>query len=76
MAKYHEEDIRSFLYDAFGYEGNVDASADRLVELFSDIGVDMYFDGTVSEEKIASIDIETSLSTTEVKGIMEECLKR
>ena len=76
MAKYHEEDIRSFLYDAFGYEGDVADSADRLVTLFSEMGVDMYFDGTVSEEDVADIDIETSLSTAEVTDIMKECLRK
>lgn len=76
MAKYHKEDIRSFLYDAFGYEGDVADSADRLVTLFSEMGVDMYFDGTVSEEDVADIDIETSLSTAEVTDIMKECLRK
>ena len=75
MAKYHEEEIRSFLHDAFGYDGNVADSADRLVTLFSEIGVDMYFDGAVSEETVTDIDIETSLSKTEVTDIIKECLR-
>ena len=70
-----ELQIRSFLHDAFGYDGNVADSADRLVTLFSEIGVDMYFDGAVSEETVTDIDIETSLSKTEVTDIMKECLR-
>ena len=72
MAKYHEEDIRTFLHDAFGYDGNVADSADRLVTVFSEIGVDMYFDGAVSEDNIAGIDIETSLNIAEMTDILKE----
>ncbi|MDO4305379.1 MAG: iron-containing alcohol dehydrogenase [Eubacteriales bacterium] len=75
MAKYHDSDIRRYFKDAFGYGGNVKESADKMLELFSELGVDMYFDGEVSAEKVKEIDIATLLSLDEVTGIMKECLR-
>ena len=75
VGKYHEEDVRTFLKDAFGYEGPVEESAEKLVSLFEDLGVSMYFEGTASEEEIAPIDISTSLSTGELLAMIQECLR-
>ncbi len=35
MAEYHEEDIRRYFNDAFGYEGSIADSVDRMIGLFS-----------------------------------------
>ena len=37
------------------------------------MGVDMYFDGAVSEQDVTDITIETTLRTAEVRAIMKEC---
>lgn len=76
MANYHDSDIRRYFKDAFGYEGSVGESADKMIALFSELGVDMYFDGEVSSEKIKEIDIATLLSPDEITGIMKECLRQ
>lgn len=75
MAKYHEDDIRAYFKDVFGYEGDVAESADKMVKLFSEFGVDMYFDGEVSKSKIKEIDIETALSLDEITDMMSDCLQ-
>lgn len=75
MAKYHDEDIRRYFKDAFGYEGSVADSAGKMAALFADFGVDMYFEGEVSRERIKEIDIETMLSLNEVTEMIEECLR-
>lgn len=75
MAKYHEDDIRAYFKDVFGYEGDVAESADKMVKLFSELGVDMYFDGAVSESKIREIDIETAFSLDEITGVILDCLR-
>ena len=49
MASYHEEDIRTFIRDAFGYEGETAESTEKIVELFVDMGIDMYFDGETDQ---------------------------
>lgn len=50
MAAYHEEEIRAYFKDALGYEGSVEESADEMVALFEELGIDMYFDGDADEE--------------------------
>lgn len=74
MAKYHDVDIRRYFKDAFGYEGNIEESADAMIKLFESLGVNMYFDGEVSAEAIKEIDIATSLSADEVMEIISDCL--
>lgn len=75
MAKYHAADIRSYFRDAFGYEGSIEESADQMLRLFAQLGIDMYFDGKVSEDRIKKIEIATLLSPKEVTGIMKDCLR-
>lgn len=75
MANYHGDDIRAYFKDVFGYEGEVAESADKMVSLFSDLDVDMYFDGEVSKSKIEEIDIETALSLDEISGVILDCLR-
>ena len=75
MANYHEEDIRAYLKDAFGFEGSLDDSTERLVQLFEEIGVDMYFDGALSEERIENIDVKSVLTVEERQQIIRDCLR-
>ena len=75
MASYHEGDIRRYFEDAFGYEGDVAESADRMVNLFQDLGVDMYFDGDVDEERIAQIPIDSVLKQEETIRMVKECMR-
>lgn len=75
MANYREEDIRKYFSDAFGYEGNVAESADKMVELFAELGVDMYFDGEVQKDRISQIPIETMLTQDEVADMMKDCMR-
>lgn len=75
MAKYHEEDIRHYFKDVFGYEGSVEDSARQMTELFENLGIDMYFDGKVSEDALKDIDISTGLSTKEVTELIRQCLR-
>lgn len=42
MAKYHEEDIRAYLNDAFGFSGDIIKSTEKMIKLFEDLGVNMY----------------------------------
>lgn len=75
MAVYHEEDIRQYSRDAFGFEGTVAESSDKMVSLFRKLGVDMYFDGDVSEERIGQIEVETMLNTKEIYEIVRETIR-
>lgn len=75
MAKYHTADIRRYFRDAFGFEGSIEESTVQMLRLFAELGVDMYFDGEVSEEKLKEIEITTLLSLEEVTGIVKDCLR-
>ena len=75
MAKYHDADIHCCFKDVFGYEGNIEESTNNMIKLFEALGIDMYFDGEVSEEAIKDIDISTLLSADEVVEIIGGCLR-
>lgn len=75
MAKYHEADIRAYFKDAFDYEGTAAESAQKMVALFSDLGIDMYFDGEYSAELINQIPIDSMLTPEEVLGIIAEAVR-
>lgn len=75
ISQYHKEDICKFIKDAFGYEGNIAETSSKIVELFETLGVDMQFKGNVDEEKIRSIDIETSLKENEVISVIKKCTR-
>lgn len=75
MAVYHSEDIQRYFKDVFGYDGEISESADRMRKLFEEIGVDMYFHGSVSKESVSRIEIGSSLTPDEVYGILEECMR-
>ncbi|MFV0394745.1 MAG: iron-containing alcohol dehydrogenase [Coprobacillaceae bacterium] len=75
MAKYYEEDIKTYLKDAFGFVGSVDESAKEIICLFSELGIDMYFDGEVSAELISKVEIETILKPNEVLDIIKKSIR-
>lgn len=45
------------------------------MELFEGLGIDMYFEGEASWEKIKEIDISTILSMDEVTGMIRDCFR-
>ena len=75
MAAYHEADICNYFKDAFGYEGDIAESADKMVALFTELGVDMYFDGTVDEEYIRQISVDSALSMDERIRMIKESMR-
>lgn len=75
MAHYHEDDIKAYLKDAFGFEGGVADSADKLVELFEKQGVSMYFDGKATPESVNDIAIDSVLSPEEIYALIAECCR-
>lgn len=74
MAKYHEDDIRAYFSDAFGFSGSIDDSADKMTKLFEEAGVNMKFSGKADENAIREIPIETSLEYSEVLAVIENCI--
>ena len=75
MAAYHEKDIRFYFRDAFGYEGSVEESADKMTRLFEELGIDMYFDGDANETKIRQVPVETVLKQEEIISMVKACMR-
>lgn len=70
MGRHHEADIKRFLRDAFGYEGSIKEAAQELVELFSRLGIPMYFDCDTSRDEVDAVPRQTELSGDEVYEII------
>lgn len=75
MAVYHEQDIRRYFSDVFDFGGNVDDSVEQMIRLFCEIGVDMYFHGTLSKEKCKAVPTDTMLDQEERFSIMANCME-
>lgn len=75
MANYHEADISRYFHDAFGYDESVADSVNKMVNFFTGLGIDMYFDGEISEQAIKKIDISTTLPLNEITDMMASCLR-
>ena len=75
MAAYHQEDIRKYFKDVFGYEGSISESAGMMRELFEQIGVDMYFDGELSKEAVSQVATGSCLSQDELYEVLKECMR-
>lgn len=75
MSVYHQEDIRKYFKDVFGYEGSISESADRMRELFGQIGIDMYFDGELSKEAVSGVATGSCLPPDELYEIIMECMR-
>lgn len=76
MAVYHKDDIQTYFKDAFGYDGEISQSADRMRELFEQLGVDMHFDGELSKEAVSQVSTGSCLSQDELYEMLNECMRK
>lgn len=74
MSVYHETDIHDYFRDVFGYEGEIENLTARMISLFTELGVDMYFEGELSEEEAMKIPVESMLKQEEIMGIIRESM--
>ena len=75
IGKYHADDITKYYLDAFGFDGSIEDSSERLKNLFESFGVKMEFEGNVTKEQISSIPCETELSADDVFSLMTSIIK-
>lgn len=66
MGRHHEEDIRKYFHNAFGFDSSIEESSQKLIELFSGFGVEMYYDGKITREQVDCIPCQTELDGDEV----------
>lgn len=74
FAKYHEEDVKKLLNDAFGFGGSIDESVNKVIQLFAGFGIEMKFSGEFSEEKMSKILNRSNLSKEDVTFILKDSL--
>lgn len=70
MGRYHADDVRRFFHDAFGYDGPIAESSERLRKMFEGLGIDMSFDRHITKEEIAGIPCDTELTQDDVFEII------
>lgn len=75
MSKYYDADISRYFKDAFDFEGDICDSADKMIKLFAEFGVDMYFDGEITKEAVSKIPVSTMLNSDEVCAIIADSVR-
>lgn len=75
MGRYHADDIRKYYLDAFGFDSSIEESSRKLLELFSGLGADMFYEGQITREQVGSIPCQTELTPKEVFEIMNSLIR-
>lgn len=75
MAARHEEDILAYFTDAFGYKCGVSECVGKMISLFSDLGVDMYFDEQVDEAAVKKVPVSSSLTQDEIVKMLRASMR-
>lgn len=75
MSKYYDADIRRYFKDAFDFEGDICDSAGKMIKLFTEFGVDMYFDGKFTKEAVSKVPVSTMLNSDEVCAIIADSVR-
>lgn len=70
MGRHHAGEVGKYYLDAFGFDLSIEESSRRLIELFSDFGVKMYYEGEINRKQVDAIPCQTELSKDEVFEIM------
>lgn len=75
MGKHHPEEVGKYYLDAFGFDSSIEDSYRKLAELFSGLGVEMYYNGQITREQVDAIPCHTELSKEEVFGIINSLIR-
>lgn len=76
MGRRHEADIRKFYSDAFGFEGTVEDSSHRLIEMFEAFGVPMYFESDTENIDLGCVSCDTELSENELLSLLQTTVRQ
>lgn len=75
MSRNHHDDISKFCHDAFGFNGTIERSSEKIIELFESLGIPMYFEGDVTGQQITSIPCDTELSKDDVLSLISSTIR-
>ena len=76
MGQHHEEEIRKYFLDAFGFDSSIEESSHKLTELFASFGVPMYYEGEITHEQVDAVPCPTELSKEEVFEVINDLMCR
>ena len=76
MGKRHAEDVGKYYLDVFGFDSSIEESSRKLVALFSDFGVDMYYDGIINREQVGCIPCDTELDENEIFEMINGVIRK
>lgn len=76
MGKRHEEDVKKYYLDVFGFDSSIKESSRKLVALFSDFGADMYYDGIINREQVGCIPCDTKLDENEIFEMINGLIRK
>ncbi len=68
--------ISKFIADVFGFEGDITETTDKITELFSWLGADMYFDGEITPRDILNVGIKITMTDEEIVQAIMSCMKK
>lgn len=75
MGKHHLEEIGKYYLDAFGLDSSIEDSSQKLIELFSGLGVEMSYNGQITREQVDTIPCHTEFSKEEVFDIINSLIR-
>lgn len=75
MGKHHPEEIGKYYLDAFGLDSSIEDSSQKLIGLFSGLGVEMSYNGQITREQVDTIPCHTEFSKEEVFDIINSLIK-
>lgn len=75
MGKHHPEEVGKYYLDAFGFDSSIEDSSRKLAELFSGLGMEMYYNGQITREQVDAIPCHTELSKEEVFDIINSLIR-
>lgn len=76
MGRHHGDEIRKYYIDAFGFDGSIEDSSEKLTRLFENLGVSMFFNGHVAEKQVLDIPCETELTKEEVLSLINSLIRK
>ena len=74
----HEEELKAYFNDVYGFNGSIENSVTKLIEIFESFGLDMYFHSDISDERIREIINEDNcggLDFETVFKLIKSCIK-
>ena len=75
MGKHHPKEVEKYYLDAFGFDSSIEDSSRKLIELFSNLGIEMFYDGQITRNQVDCIPCHTELDREEIFDIINSLIQ-